>query len=510
MKQYILALAAAILPLASACAFADPAPSGSNQAITIYNENFAVVRETIPLNLTAGVNHVTYNNITYHVEPDSVILRDPTGARNLQVLEQNYRADPISQALLLSLYEGKTIDFTVHKQDHDETVQGTIIRSGYVPHNTYGQYGGTYYQQQQYYSSDSGGDQPIVEVNGQIHFGLPGEPVFPALTDDSILKPTLDWQVATDTAGPLNAELAYITDGMTWKADYNVISPPEGQGNDLSITAWVTIDNETGKTFDNAHIKLMAGNVNKVQPLQQQRFAMDTVVSGAASSYQNPVTEKTFDEYHLYTIDRPTTLRDRETKQVEFTRASAVHSSVLYVYDGARIDNDYGNNYNQILNDSGYGTDVNTKVWVMREIVNSKENHLGIPLPAGNVRFYRRDDDGQLEFVGENTIDHTPKDETLRIYTGNAFDLVGDRKQVSYKQDWNAKTADESFAITLNNHKDAAATVRVVEHLYRGANWTITDHSSAFLTKDAHTIEFDVDVPANGTQTVTYSAHYTW
>jgi len=503
------ALTAALSLLATAAGAAPPA--AQDRALTIYNQNFAVVRQTVPLDLTAGLNHVTVSDITYHLEPDSVVLRDPLGKRALQIREQNYRADPISQDLLLSLYEGKTIDFQVQHGDQTSLVSGKVVRSGYVPHTeAYGTFGYGYQQSQQAYANGASG-QPIIEVANRLQFTLPGTPLFPALPDDSILKPTLDWQLVTDKAGPLNAELAYVTGGMTWKADYNVVSPEVG--NTLDLTGWVTMDNESGKTFENARIKLMAGDVSKIQP---QRLYSIVQYDDSRSAGANPgapaVTEKAFDEYHLYSLANRTTLRDREIKQVEFARAQNVPSTTVYVYDGVQIDaNQYnGYNYDNIRGQPNYGTESNRKVNTMREFVNSQANGLGIPLPKGRMRFYRRDADGQLEFIGENDIDHTPKDETVRVYTGNAFDLTGDRKQTNYTIDSQARTADESFAITLHNHKAAPVEIRVVEHLYRGPNWAISAKTNTFLKTDAHTIEFRVSLTPDQEKTVSYTAHYTW
>lgn len=507
-----LAWTASLVALASA-ATAAPAPTAADtegRALTIYNQQFAVVRETVPLDLKAGINHLTFNDITYHLEPDSVVLRDPTGKRTLQILEQNYRADPVSQDLLLSLYEGKTIDFQVGYGNPPTIVQGKIIRSGYVPHDTTFTYDQNYYQSQQYFGSASGAGQPIIEVNGKLQFSLPGQPLFPALADDSILKPTLDWTVQTDRSGPLQAELAYVTGGMSWKADYNVVAPETGD--DLDVVGWVTMDNQSGKTFENARIKLMAGDVNKVQPPNYYASGFGGGGFATANPAGPPVTEKTFDEYHLYTLERPATLRDRETKQVEFVQAPNVHSHTVYVYDGAYIDPAQYNGwtYDTIRSQPSYGTQSNPKVWVMREIVNSQANGLGIPLPKGRIRFYRKDSDGQLEFIGENEIDHTPKDETLRIYTGNAFDLTGERRQTNFNLNNNAHWLDESFEIKVHNHKTTPVAVRVVEHLYRWTNWTISVHSDPFLKTDAQTGEFRVSIPPNGEKTVTYTAHYTW
>ncbi len=237
------------------------AQQSSQPSLTIYNQNFAVVRQQLPLDLKSGENQVNVNDITMHLEPDSVILRDPTGKHAVQVLEQNYRADPVSQTLLLSLYEGKTIDFEVGTTQGVQTIKGKVIRSGYVPHNESAMnlYGQQYYQAQMAAASE----QPIIEVNGQLRFSLPGTPIFPALTDDSILKPRLEWLLATDKAGKFPAEFSYVTGGMTWQADYNIVAPEKGDL--VDIVGWVTMDNQTGKTFENARIKLMAGDVNKIQ-----------------------------------------------------------------------------------------------------------------------------------------------------------------------------------------------------------------------------------------------------
>ena len=463
-----------------------------------------MVRQTLPLDLKSGTNPVEVTDITSHLEPDSVILRDLKSGRDLHILEQNYRSDVASQARLLSLYEGKTIEFLV-----DGVLKpGKIIRSGYVPHyEAYNSYDQQYYQQQQAYVN-SGSSEPIIEIDGKLQFGLPGQPVFPALTNETILKPTLSWLLQSDHPGTTNAEFSYVTGGMSWHADYNVVAPVSG--NLLDIVGWVTLDNQTGKTFPNAHIKLMAGDVNKLQPqvlagVAAADFAMKVEAPAPA------VTERSFDEYHLYTLERPTTLYDRETKQVEFVRASGIPSQRIYVYDGVKLDQNYrGYAMENIREMENFGMQSNSKIWAMVEFKNSKENHLGMPLPKGRVRFYRCDTDGQLEFTGENLIDHTPGDETIRLYTGNVFDAVGERNRTNYTIDRRARTIDESFEIKLRNHKKEPMEIRVVEHLYRWTNWEITKNSDEFKKLDSKTIEFRVQVPPDGEKVVTYTAHYTW
>jgi len=476
-----------ILPLLGLSALT----AAAEPALTIYNQNFAVVRDTVPLDLKAGANAVIYAGATAQVEPDSVILRDPAGKHSLQILEQNYRNDPVSEPLLLSLFEGKTIDFQNERLKDNtmtrETIPGKIIRSGYVP-------GG-------------GNEQPIIEVEGRMQFTLPGTPLFPDLGSDTMLKPAFNWLLQSDAPGAFDAEVGYVTGGFDWSASYNLVSPEKGDYCDL--VGWITMKNESGKTFENAHIKLLAGDVNKIQPPSVTPI-YGRMMLKAAMAYDGAaapaVSEKAFDEFHLYSIARPTTLHDRETKQVEFVHAEHLFAPTIYVYDGAEGYHFYGLNY-----DRGYGQSDNKKITVMREFVNDETNHLGIALPAGKLRFYRRDTDGQLQFVGENTIDHTPRKETVRVTTGNAFDLVGERKQTDFHVDTGDKWIDETIEIKLRNRKkDAPVAIRVVEHLYRWNNWSITAKSDDFTKKDAQTIEFRVPVKPDEEKTVTYTVHYSW
>lgn len=490
--------------------------SAAEPSLTIYNQNFAVVRDTIPLDLNKGVNEVKFDGATLHLEPDSVILRDPSGTP-LQILEQNYRNDPVTQQLLLSLFEGKEIDFVVHEQNKpDHIVKGKVIRSGYVPHGGMAmqRYGNAYAMSQM--AMGGGGDggigQPIIEVDGKIQFSLPGEPVFPSLGDDTILKPQLDWKINVQKPLKTEAELGYITGGMSWSASYNVVAPEKGET--LDLTGWVTMDNQSGREFKDAKIKLMAGDVNKIAPQNMDEgIAYGRMMAGAAQSQVKPptVTEKAFDEYHLYTLEHPTTLKDRETKQVEFVRASGIKSEVIYVYDGVSIDwNQWrGNNIAYLRSQEAFGTESTTKVAVMREFKNTKENGLGIPLPKGKLRFYRSNGT-QLEFTGENTIDHTPVDETVRIITGNAFDLVGERKRTSFSVENNNHWAAETFEITLRNHKKEPVVIRVVEHLYRWVNWAISDNSDPFVKNNAQEIEFRIQLKPDEEKKVSYKVVYSW
>jgi len=471
-------------------------------ALTIYNQNFFVAREHVPLDLKPGINQVEFAGVASHLEPDSVILRDP-GGRALEILEQNYRNDPVSQELLLSFYEGKTIDFVVGRNADgtDIKMKAKIVRSGYVPIN----YGNGYPQ--------PAAMQPIVEMDGVLRFGLPGQPIFPALSADAVLKPTLSWQLETNAPGKFTAEVSYVSGGMSWESDYNVVleDQPKSKSDLLDLIGWITMRNQSGKTFENARIKLLAGDVSKIQTGQPlNRLYAAEAKAMEADAMAPVVREKSFDEFHLYTLAHPTTLSDEETKQVEFVRATGVHAQRLFIYDGAQTSQYAYSSLEQIRQDANYGTASNPKVWVMEEFKNSETNHLGIPLPKGRLRFYRRDSDGRLEFVGENTMDHTPKDEIIRVYTGNAFDITGERKRTNYRVDSAQHWMDESFEIRLRNHKKEPVEVRAVEHLYRWANWKITEQSSNVEKKDARTMEFPVTIPANREQVITYTVHYSW
>ncbi len=473
--------------------------AGAETSLTIYNQNFGVVRDVVPLDLQQGVNQVRFADTTAHLEPDSVILRDPKSGVKLSIVEQNYRADPVSQGLLLHLNEGKEIEFVVREPSKpDRTVKGKVIRSGYT-------------------QNLGGGDstQPVVEVDGKLQFSLPGEPRFSAFADDTILKPTLDWRIFAEKAAKLDAELCYVTRGMSWEASYNVVALEAGDV--MDFTGWITIANRSGKVFKDARLQFIAGDVSKLRDAENAVYAAATPSRGQNVVFdygaaRAKVTEEVFDEFHLYSVPLPATLHDDETKQIEFARAEAVKAQRIFIYDGAELRQGMYENWNseRIRGNSEYGTLSNPKIWVVREIKNSEANHLGLPLPKGKVRFYRKDRDGRLHFTGEDRIGHTARDEILRLYSGNAFDLVGERKQTNFKSDNSADlVTNESFEIKLRNRKlDEAVEIRVVEHLYRGTNWEIRDNSAEFSKMDAGTIEFRVTLKPGEERVIKYTAHY--
>ncbi|MGC2614373.1 MAG: hypothetical protein WA354_10115 [Terracidiphilus sp.] len=492
---------AVLIPVLSA-----PAQEPQPVALTIYNQNFAVARTFINLDLHSGINEITSSEVTSRLEPDSVVLRDPLGKRTIHVVEQNYDSAVVSQEWLLQKYEGKTIDFQVATPQGTKIVPGRIIRAGYFRQAEYSFDG-------QMLNGQSA--QPLIEVDGRMQFQLPGTPLFPSATDGLLLKPTLRWQINSETNARFSAELAYITGGFDWAATYNVVAPSafDVTGDEkANFLGWVTIHNQSGTEFPQARIKLMAGDVAKLQP-QQGGYGRNgpMMMAKAMDSLQEAgVTQKAFDDFHLYDLNRTVTLRDGETKQLQFIDASGVALRRSYIYDGlgAQLQPIYAGNVNQ---NQGYGLDNgNRKVLIVEEIKNSETNHLGMPLPAGRVRLYRSDADGQMEFVGESLIDHTPGEESVKIPTGSAFDVKGSRRQTDFHVDYNKHMLDETFEIKLTNQKQQPVNVAVIEHMYRGENWEITEKSSTFKKRDSHMLEFPMRVPAKGEATLTYSVHYTW
>jgi hypothetical protein len=450
-----------LLAAASATFAADP-------ALTIYNGGYAVVRETLPVDLKAGLNQVTFAGATAQVEADTVILRDVAGKAEFQILEQSYRNDPVSQAMLLSLFEGQTLEFVRHEANKpDQVISGKVVRSGFVP-------GGRFVE-------------PIIEVDGKMQFTLPGQPRFPSLGNDNVLKPTLNWKLNSASAGKISAEVAYLSKGFTWEASYNLVATD--QSDLLDVVGWVTMNNQSGMTFADAKLKLMAGDVHRVVDTFGRGAGAGRGMSAAKAS--PVVTEKSFDEFHLYTLGNPVTLRDKETKQVEFVRATGVKAERIYVYDGAY--------------QGGAG-----KVQVYREFKNTEANKLGIALPKGKVRFYSQDGDRQLEFVGENQIDHTPKNEVIRVLTGNSFDLTGEHRMTNETEDGANRVATQAFEIKVRNHKKEPVEIRVREHAHRSNTWTLTAQSQPHEKKDATTFEFKVPLQPDEEKTITYTIRYTW
>ena len=466
------------LALVSAGVAGAQEPAANATKLTIYNENFAVARTTVPLALHEGVNEVTTTSVTSQLEPDSVVLRDPESHEPIHVMEQNYDAGVVNQGWLLEKYEGQTIDFQTagtqtltlptgeQRVVPPTIVQGKIVRAGNVP---------------------------LIEVNGKLQFQLPGTPLFPAVTDGLLLKPTLRWRIDARRAASFPAELDYITHGMKWQATYNVLIPASEDTTGpekADVLGWVTIENQSGTEFPAATIQLMAGDVAKITE-KRDRFELmaDRVSVSAGMAAPAPqVTQKAFDEFHLYDLHRTVMLRNGETKQVQFLEATGVTVQRRFELDGA-------------------DETAPTQAAVVEKIKNSEANHLGMPIPAGRLRVYRRDTDGQVQFVGESMIEHTPAEQEINVVTGKAFDVTGTQRQTESHA--SSKSSDGSYEVKLSNQKSQAVTVHVIEHMDRG-NWKITAKSAEYVKKDASTADFAVAVPAKGEAVLTYSVHSWW
>lgn len=486
MKQaatWMVALAAAALATA--------ARAGGDLALTIYNGGFACVREARELDLREGENALRLTDMSAQLEPDSVILRE-TGTEpfGLDILEQRYVNDPLTQELMLREMEGREVRFRVTDKDgtHEET--GTLVRSGWAPSGRYGR--------------GSGGG-PIVRMPDGVRFSLPGQPVFDGVDPAAFLKPSLEWVLRSGRAGKAPVEVSYLTGGLSWEATYNLVAPEDG-GDEFALSGWVTIRNDSGKDYPGADLKLIAGDVHKAMPPRNDEFV--AFGGGYDSPRQTKAMpqERAFDEFHLYTLPRRTTLKTGELKQIEFLRADGVKGVRQYVYEPLR-------GWHARHGDTGRTSGLNDekKVGVYIDIRNSETNSLGVPLPAGRMRLYRQDAaDGRPEFTGEDAIDHTPKDESIRLAAGCAFDLSAERTQTDFEIHTGAHELRESYEIKVRNHKAVPVEVRLAEHLWRWSNWEITAETAPHEKPASDRAEWLLPVPPGGEATLSYTVHYTW
>jgi len=451
---------------------------GEGVELTVYNQNLALVRDLRDLTLKAGVNEVKFAEVAAQIDPTSVRFRSLTDPAGTYVMEQNYEYDVVGTSKLLQKYVDQQI--TVVTED-GTTYEGYLLSGS---------------QDLILGSSLTGGSVSVVKLSAV------QEIKFPSLPEGLLTKPTLVWKVQAEQAGVHHAELTYMTNGVNWYANYVAVVNEKDDG--LGLDGWVTLDNQSGATYEDAKLKLIAGDVHRVtQPRGEARYVAPTVSAGERGK---EFVEQAFFEYHLYTLQRPTTIKDHQTKQIEFTSAPAVTATKFYVYDGAQMG--YSRYYSPITS-QGYGTQSNPKVYVMLDFLNAKSNGLGIPLPKGVVRVYKENPEGGTEFIGEDQIDHTPKDERILLRLGDAFDLVGERKQTDFKRPGD-RTIEESYEIKLRNHKDEDVEIRVVEHMFRWSEWTILESNHEYEKKDSRTIEFRVAVPKDGEVTVTYTVRYRW
>ncbi len=458
----------------------NPQPVAAESAgveLAVYNQNLALVKDRRSLELNQGLNEVRFVDVASQIDPTSVHFRSLTDPAGTVVLEQNYEYDIVGAAKLLNKYVDQEI--AVVTEDGQEYA-GTLL---------------------------SGSENVILQAaDGQVtmlSLDKIKEFTFPALPEGLITRPTLVWQVEAAQGGNQDVEVTYLTNGVNWQATYNVVLADDEKS--LDLTGWVTLDNQSGTSYRDAKLKLIAGDIHRAPtPGYADEVPAYKVMEAAAPPQ---VEERPFFEYHLYEVQRPVTVKDRQTKQIEFATASDVPADKFFVYDGSQT-RFWG--YYEPLSDPTYGIATNKKVMVMIEFDNSEEAGLGIPLPKGTLRVYKNDVDGSTLLIGEDAIDHTPKDETVRLYIGDAFDIVGERVQTDFKVDTNKQRMDEAFKITLRNHKDEDVEVRVVEHLYRWSEWQVLESSQEYDKKDAQTIEFRVPVEANGEAVVTYTVRYEW
>ncbi len=452
---------------------------------------YAQVREQRRVRIAQGAAPLRFTDVAALIEPTTVMFSSVSDP-DTSVLEQSFEFDLVSPAKLLDRFIDRNVRITRMNPDGKrEATEGMLLSHS----------GGQMILR-------SGGEMPIRILSGQIEnielAELPG---------GLITRPTLVWSLNSPKGGEQLVRVAYQTQGMTWWADYNLLfteDPKDANRGNLDLGAWVSIINQSGTGYNDAHLKLIAGDVQRVEPPQVMARgrgggAMAAEMAMAAPQFQ----EKSFLEYHLYTLQRTTTIPQNSTKQIElFPQARGVPCEKLLVYYGAPTPRWWGGG---TQTERELGLPMNTKVDVYLRFTNDERSGMGMPLPSGRMRVSKLDPaDQSLEFVGEDAIDHTPKDEKVLIKIGSAFDVVGERRQTDFNIDVNRHRMDESFEIKVRNRKDAPVRVLVREVLYRGANAQITRKSHEFEKQDARTVHFPVEIPKGGEVVVTYTVRYEW
>ena len=432
-------------------------------AVTIYNVNLGLVKDQREIKLAKGMGEVRFMDVASQIIPTSVHIKSLIDPDSLQVLEQNYEYDLLNPQKLLDKYVGKEVKLYYKNpySEREEIVTATLL-------------------------SNNGG--PIFRIGDEITFGHPGRIIFPGVPENLISKPTLVWLIRNSLSSAQNIEASYLTNGINWRADYVVTLNDADDRADLS--GWVTIDNKSGTTYRNAKLKLIAGDVNRVKDEYEYKDKMLRAAEMAAKAAPQ-FKEEEFFEYHIYTLERPATIKENQTKQIGLVNADTIPVRKELLYYGAAYY--YYNRYGDAI--------TNQKVGVFVEIENRKENNLGIPLPKGTVRVYKHDKEKSLQFVGEDSIDHTPKDEKVRIKLGDAFDVVGSRKQTDWKK-IASDTYEASFEISLRNHKKEDVVVKVVEPI--PGDWKMLSSSHEYKKTEAFTAEFTIPVPKDKETKITY------
>jgi hypothetical protein len=439
---------------------------------------YAIIRHDRSYDIEKGLHALRVTDVAALIDPTTVTFSSLDEPRT-RVLEQSFQFDLVSQAKLLQRYLGQRVTVEQPRGDHVDLAEGILLGVG----------DGLTMQM------DDGSVQAIRSY-GNIRFSqLPG---------GLITKPTLEWMLDSPARGSQETRISYETRGMTWWTDYNIIYD-ESEGCSMDLSAWVSIINQSGASFDNAKLKLIAGDVNRAERKQPRREAVYKMAMAEAPA---AFVEKSFFEYHLYTLGRRTSLPDKSTKQIQLMpTAQGIQCDKELVFAPSMDMPYYG--YQQF--DQEYGRYGNSEVNVYLRFSNEKSQQLGIPLPAGRIRVNQVDPaDGSLEFIGEDVIDHTPRNEDVLIEMGNAFDVVGERKQTDFRVDLRTRNLWETFEIRLRNHKDEAVEVAVLENLYRAANWKIENPSQGHTKENSNRIRFNVTVPSEGESVIRYTAHYSW
>jgi len=436
-------------------------------SITVYNQNFGLVREVRNLDLANGRVALEFGDVAEHIQPETVHIKSLSGGK-LNVLEQNYRYDLLSPQKLLEKYVGRNIRVYRwnEKAGKDDVVDAQVLA---VSQGT------------------------VLKIGNEITYDYPGRLAFPEVPKNLIAKPTLVWML--DSGAPKQkVEVTYLTQSMNWEADYVFVINDSDTAGDL--TGWVTLHNQSGTSYENARLKLVAGDVQRLQ-----RNYRDEGAAYAKTAEEAPAKpqfrEEGFFEYHLYTLERPTTLLNNEQKQVTLLEGRGVKVDKHLIFYGAA--HYYRGRYGQVVS--------NQKVGVYLDIENKETNKLGMALPKGTVRVYKADKSGQQQFIGEDNIDHTPRDEKLRIKMGEAFDVVGDRKQMDWKT-LGSCTSESTWEISLRNHKDTDVDVELYEPV--GGDWEIVQSSHPATKKDAHTFTFKPHIAKRGEVKVTYKVRIKW
>jgi hypothetical protein len=443
---------------------------------------FAVVRELRQLELKAGVNTVDLTDVAKRIDPATVSLVDSVDPQAVRVIEQRFLFDLVSPAKLLDRYLDRKVGVFLSENADDAKWTDCVLLA-----------------------NDGNNLVLQTETGLRLGYSVNHDIRLGKLPEGLITRPTLRWQVDAAAAGRRTVRTAYQTGGLTWRADYTLAL--DATGRTATLGSWVTLLNQSGGAWPQAKLKLVAGDVQQVDPNRHRGgfnlFAGDAAKDGGFS-------EKAFFEYHFYTLARPTDILDRSTQQIAlFPTVAGVAVEKVLIFAGQLPDG--WQPPEDALTDAGWSQRMQHHVDVFLRFANTKANHLGMPLPRGKLRLYQEDAaDHAQEFIGEDLIDHTPADEALTVRSGRAFDVVGSRTQTAFKHDSDARTMSESFRVELRNRKAEAATVQVREGFWRWSNWEVTAKSADFAKLDARTIQFTVELPPGATKTVEYTVKYSW